>query len=122
MADASDFWTGEDKGFGGKSRAQKRPTDVATNDKEAQEHRDTRPSTAAQQAAKDQARLDGMLVKFPRTGRKDNRKLNWSYISADLPTMRTLRDIILMRGDDNRAWINNTKYKELTDEIEGKKS
>jgi len=63
-----------------------------------------------------------MLVKFPRTGRKDNRKLNWSYISADLPTMRTLRDIILMRGDDNRAWINNTKYKELTDEIEGKKS
>ena len=122
MADASDFWTGEDKGFGGKSRAQKRPTDVATNDKEAQEHRDTRPSTAAQQAAKDQARLDGMLVKFPRIGRKglNFRKLNWSKLRSDLTTMQTLRDIIVVRGDDNRVWLNNTKYKEVTDEIEGK--
>ena len=120
MADASDFWTGEDKGFGGKSRAQKQPTDVATNDKEAQEHRDTRPSTAAQQAAKDQARLDGMLDKFPKIGRKGQRKLNWSMLRSDLTTMQTLRDIIVVRGNDNRVWLNNTKYKEVTDEIEGK--
>ena len=120
MADVSNFWTGENKGFGGMARADKRPTDMAANDKEAQEHRDTRPSTATQQAAKDQARLDGMLGRFPRKGRKGNRTLDWSKLRSDLTTMQTLRDIIVVRGNDNRVWLNNTKYKEVTDEIEGK--
>ena len=123
MADVSNFWKGENKGFGGMARADKRPNEgVPMNDKEAQEHRDTRASTAPQQAAKDQARLDGMLVKFPRIVRKgpNFRKLNWSKLRSDPATMQTLREIIVVRGDDNQTWLNETKYKEVKDKLEGK--
>jgi len=99
------------------ARADKRPTDVPRNEKEVQKFRDARPSTGKVRA-EDQERLDSMLDKFPR--RKGNRTLNWSEIRADHATMQTLRQIIVSRGDYNRAWLNNTKYKEVTDEIEGK--
>ena len=123
MADASNFWNGEDEGFGGKSRADKQPNKgVPRDDKETLEFDNARPSTATVRAAEDQERLDKMLVKFPGWERKgpNFRKLNWSKLRSDPATMQTLREIIVVRGDDNQTWLNETKYKEVKDKLEGK--
>jgi len=125
MADVSNFWTGENKGFGGMARADKQPnTGVPRTDEEVQEFDNARPSAATVRAAADQERLDKMLVNFPRLRRKgpNFHKLNWPVLRADAEVMQALRNIVQQRGKDNRAWLNNSKYQEVTDEIEGNAS